>query len=289
VVRVVSFLTAAIGATALALPPPQPDVSEKAVVSAAAAYVASYQQLLTSILADEVYSQEIVEQTPREPEMPRSRRMTSEVFFMFMPARHDWMTVRDVVSVDGKPIGDRPDPAEALRRLPPYEVATVFKKHNSRYNIGRTFRNFNEPTMSLLVLDDHHRGRFSFDRRRVERSGDVTLVTLALTERDRPTLIVDENGRPVFVKGDVTVEAGSGRVRRVQLTARHDEIRIGLMTEYQPDSRLGMWVPSRFREEYEHGTPSKMLPAASRVDHERILCEATYTNFRRFDTSIRIR
>ena len=175
-----SLAMVVVSLAASALAPQQPDVSEKAVVAAGASYVASYQKLLTSILADETYNQEIVEQTPRDPEMPRTRRMKSEIFFMFAPARHDWMTVRDVLSVDGRAVQDRPDLREALRTLPAYRVAETFKTHNSRYNIGRTFRNFNEPTLSLLVLDDHHRARFSFSRRRVERAGDATLVVLGV-------------------------------------------------------------------------------------------------------------
>jgi hypothetical protein len=168
-------------------------------------------------------------------------------------------------------------------------VAGAFKKHNSRYNIGLTLRNVNEPTLSLLVLDDHHRARFSFDRRRVERAGDASLVTLEFAERDRPTLIRDPDGRPVFAKGEVTVEAGTGRVRRVRLTATRDNVRVDLTTVYSPDDRLGMWVPSRFGEEYELGIPPKAWSPASRSPHERILCEAVYTNFRRFDTGVRIK
>lgn len=266
-----------------------PDVSEKAVVAAAAKYVASYQQLLTSILADETYVQKVIEQTPPDPDIPRSRRMTSEIFFMFAPVRHDWMTIRDVVSVDGRSVQDRRNVREALATLPPHEVAGAFREHNSRYNIGRTFRNFNEPTLSLLALDDHHRSRFSFERRRVQRTDGATLVTLGFSERQRPTLIRDPDGRPVFVKGEAIVEAGSGRVRRVQLTAKSDYVRVELTTVYSPDNRLELWVPSEFREEYELANPPKAWAPASGVMHERILCEAAYTNFRRFDTSVRIK
>ena len=266
----------------------QPDVSERAVVAAAAAYVASYQQMLTSILADETYTQQIIAQTPRDPDIPSVRQMRSEVFFMFAPVRHDWMTIRDVLSVDGKAAPDRLDFKDALRTLPADKVADTFRQHNSRYNIGLTLRDFNEPTLSLLVLDDHHRGRFSFDRRRVERVGEVVLVTLAFAERDRPTLIRAPDGRPIFAKGEMTVEAGSGRVRRVLLTGK-SEVRFELTTVYSPDERLGMWVPSRFGEEYEFGAPPKARSPASRVVHERILCEAVYTNYRRFDTSVKIK
>jgi hypothetical protein len=265
-----------LGAPAVRTQPPE--VSEKAVVAAAASYVASYQQRLTSILADETYVQRIIEQTPPDPDIPRSRRMNSEIFFMFAPVRHDWMTIRDVISVDGRIVQDRRNVREALAALPPFEVASAFREHNSRHN-----------TLSLLVLDGHHRSRFSFDRRRVQRTDDATLVTLEFSERDTPTLIRDPDGRPVHVKGEAIVEAGSGRVRRVQLTAKKDYVRLALTTVYSPDNRLGLWVPSEFREEYELGNPPKAWSPASRVMHERILCEATYTNFRRFDTSVRIK
>ena len=284
-----SFATVTLGLLASGFASQGPDVSEKAVLKATAAYVSSYQQQLTSIIADERYAQQIVEQTPPDPDATRTRQMRSEIFFMFAPVRHDWMTIRDVLSVDGKTVPDRPDLKEALRTLPEYEVAGTFKKYNSRYNVGRITRNFNEPTMSLLVLDEHHRGRFSFDRERVERVRDATLVSLSFTEREMPTLIRDSHGRYIFVKGEVVVEAGSGRVRRVQLRALHDNVRVELTTVYAPEDRLGMWVPSHFNEEYERGTRPARWSPASRIEHERIHCEAVYTNFRRFDTSVRIK
>jgi hypothetical protein len=279
---------AALGAAITASAPQGPDVSERAVVAAAASYVASYQTLLTSILADEAYVQRIVEQTPFDRDGPRRRETRSEVFFMFAPARHDWMTIRDVMAVDGRELRDRRDIREALRTLPPQDVAAAFRADNARHNIGRTFRNFNEPTLGLLALDDRHRARFSFDRRRVERSGGATLVTLAFAERDRPTLIRDPNGGPVFLEGEAIVEAGGGRVRRVQITGKDEHLRFDLTTVYEPDDRLQIWVPSRFHEEYERGTQPP-AGSTSRVEHERILCDAVYSNFRRFDTSVRIK
>lgn len=257
-----------------------PDTSTRAVVKAAAAYVAEYQRQLTSILADEIYTQEIVEQVPLAADMPRTRRITSEVFFMFAPATRDWMAIRDVVAVDGEPLRGRPDLRQALAALPAREVAAKFKEYNSRFNIGRTFRNFNEPTLSLLVLDEQHRRRFSFDRKRVERDGGTTLVTLAFTEKESPTLIFDLNRGRVFSKGELIIEAETGRVRRGVLSAKIGDLSLKLTTDYAADERLGMWVPASFREQYERGR---------RDDFERIRCEATYANYRRFETSVRIR
>jgi hypothetical protein len=257
------------------------------IVAAAAAYVAEYQQQLTSVLADERYAQEIVTQVPRAPDMPRRRVLASEVFFLFAPSGREWMTIRDVTAVDGRAVAQRPDLQQALRTLAPREVAATFKSYNSRFNLGRTYRNFNEPTLSLLVLDAEHRSRFSFDRARVERDGEAVLVTLAFKEKESPTLIRDVNRGRIFSTGTLVVEAATGRVRRATLNAKSGGIRIELTTEYGPDARLGIWVPVTFREHYTAG--SEGSSKAGGPQYEEIACEAAYSNFRRFETSARIK
>src|SRR5687767_7894017 len=127
---------------------PSDPTSLETVVAAAAAYVKEYQRALTSVLADEDYLQQVVMQTPRDESMPRVRRLRSEVFFMFAPASGDWMAMRDVASIDGTAVVERPNLREALRTLPAPEVARTFKSYNSRFNLGRASRNFNEPTLS---------------------------------------------------------------------------------------------------------------------------------------------
>lgn len=206
---------------------------------------------------------------------------------MFAPANHDWMAIRDVMTVDGQALADRPDLREALRALPPREVASTFKTYNSRFNIGRVFRNFNEPTLALLVLDAYHRDRFSFQRKRVEGAGEAALVTLAFSEKESPTLIHDLRRGRVFSKGQLVIEARTGRVRRTVLTGKIDQMRLELTTVYAPDERLEMWVPAEFREHYEYGVMPKSLDTQS--EYENIICHAKYTNFRRFQTSVRIK
>ena len=98
---------------------------------------------------------------------------------MFAPAGDDWMAIRDVIQVDGQTVGGRPDVLQELRKLPSHEVAETFKTYNSRFNLGGTYRNFNEPTLSLLVLDAKHRARFSFDRKHVEHTADGTRTSCA--------------------------------------------------------------------------------------------------------------
>jgi hypothetical protein len=281
--RAIVVLAAAL--LSIAQAPAGVDVA--AVTSAAAAYVKAYQTQLTSVVADETYTQQILMQRPNDPAMPRQRQMTSEFFFMFAPSG-EWMGIRDVVRVDGAPVKDRRGVLDELNRLPLHEVADAFMQQNSRFNLGRTYRNFNDPTLVLQVLADAHRPRFTFERRRVDRRRAGTFVTLAFAEAPGPiSLIRDLQYNLILSAGEFVVDAGSGRIHRGVLRTTVGPVRMELVTEFVPDERLDMLVPGRFRERYEYGT--RPTSFESELDYEEIACDARYSNYRRFQTSGRIK
>ena len=139
-------------------------VSLSDVMDTAAAYVQDYEQQLTSVVADEISTQRILSQAPKDPVMPASRRMTNEIFFMFAPASRGWMAIRDVTDVDSQPVRDRD--LKAALYASSADVAP-FKRY-MRYNLGRIVRTFNEPTLSLLS-DANNRSRFAFEQVRTQR------------------------------------------------------------------------------------------------------------------------
>ena len=257
------------------------DFSTKAVVARAASYVAAYQQKLTSVVADEEYTQEVLEQAPADPSMPRARRLRSEVFFAFEAVDRQWMAIRDTILVDGVPIRDRPSVRTAFETMAPAEVRRRFAQLNAYWNIGRLGRNFNEPTLGLLVFDSEHVSRFRFDRRTVVREPEATLVTLEFRERDRPTLIRDERLGTAYSRGEIVAD-DAGVIRRTIFRLSLKDTKVELTTEYTQNEKLGMWVPSVFRERYERGRQGS-------TEYERIACEARYSNYRRFDVLTRIR
>ena len=258
-----------------------PDTSTDAVVKAASAYVAGYQQRLTSVVADETLEQEVPRRAPTAANDARQRRMVSEVFFMFIPGTNNWMAIRDVISVDGNEVPDRRNVRRELETLADHQAAAALMAQNSRFNIGRITRNFSEPTLCLLVLDAKHRDRFKFKRLGVQRGADATLVTLAFTEKESPTLIRDEVRGRVFSTGEIVVEAGSGRVRQTTFRVRSGDIAVELTTHYVADGRLEMWVPGSFHEVYQ--------TLQSRTDYEHVVARASYSNYRRFETVVRIK
>ena len=189
--------------------------------------------------------------------------------------------------VDGFDPPSRPDLRAALSELPATQVAARFKAYNSRFNVGRVHRNFNEPTLSLLVLDDRHRARFDFTRAKARRGDDLARVRLAFRERKAPTLIRNLNGGPVFTSGEVAMDPATGQVHAIRLELSVGSVKVELETDYAIDPALGIAVPARFTERYEDGRAPRGGRARGR--YEEITCEATYTNFRRFTVQTRIR
>jgi len=279
-------LSAPLAGLVLLVRPAAPtDLSTADLVAAAAAYVAHYEEQLTSVIADETSTQNLAAYNPRrEHSQSQSRRMRSEIFFMFEPLERRWMAIRDVLEVDGNPVEDRPDLKEALRTLPVEQVGTTFKMLNSRFNIGTIARNFNEPTLSLLVLDRNHRGRFRFDKKSVERQSGISVVTLEFVEKERPTLIAGMHSGAAFSKGHIVLEE-SGRVRHVVLNVKADQVKVNLTTDYRPDSKLGIWVPAAFQERYEYGD----IPPRLGKEFQVIQGETIYSNYRQFEVRSRIK
>lgn len=252
-----------------------------AVIDAAAGYLRHYQQQLTSVMASEVYTQRVLAQVPRDRAMPMRRTLKSDIFFMFAPG-HAWMAIREVIEMDGLTVADRLDLRGALQTQSAPEVARRFKAHNSRYNLGHVERNFNEPTLSLLVLDDRHRARFTFDPVRTSRDGGEDLIVYAFRERRVPTLVWNLNGDPAFSSGELTIEPKSGRITRAMMALTIGTVAVTMTTTYAREPRLGLWVPSRFGEHYRDGKKGDPY-------FEEITGEARYAGFQQFEVKTRIR
>ena len=260
----------------------QIDLSVKALIDLTARYVRDYQEQLRFVLADEIYQQSSFDPAGRQTGV---RSLRGELFLAFVPGDGKWIAVHDVHEMDGTPIPNRED----LRRLLAVgEVTSVARRvteHNARFNLGSVRRNFNEPTLPLQLLAPDHRPRVDFSRGGVTRSAEATIATLTFRERERPTLIQAERRdgpgtTPVYARGEIVVDAATGTVRRTRLTLENGRVEVELITEYTLEPRLNLWVPAVFTERYD---------ALRDRQRELIVCEAQYTNYRRFEVTGRIK
>jgi len=255
-----------------------PYLSVKALLEKASQYVSGYQREFAFLVADEHVEQRTNQPAPGEAS---SRTTRGELFLTYLGAERRWISVRDVAEVDGRPVSDREDLAALLRRSSIAAVAPRIITHNARYNLGNVVRNFNEPTIALLVLAAPRVTQFRFSMGPIDRHGPgLTLVTLTFREFEEPTLIRSTTGAAAFATGEVTIEAETGRVRRTQLVVKDGSTVAELTTTFEANEAVGLWVPAWFDERY-----------TARRDNrdELITSKAHYTNYRRFEAEGRLR
>ena len=275
---------------ALAVAPTQTqklDLSEKALVARASKYVAEYEKQFAFLIADEDYRQKLFDADGR---LAQTRILKSELFMTYLIADGEWLAVRDVMEVDGARISNRDDLRALLSRG--QEIRGSIGKviaRNAQYNIGRIERNFNEPTLPLLLLDAKRTSRINFDRRNVTQDGNTTLVTLAFEERGSPTLVSARNEGPIRSKGEFVMDAATGTIRRTVFLLARPGVDIRLETTYSLDPKLEMWLPAIFLERYESGGQGGRRRNNDAIPHEVIEGEANYSNYRRFGVTATIK
>jgi hypothetical protein len=243
--------------------------------------VRGFEQDFAMVISDEDYRQRA---TGRIYPAPRNRQTRSEMLFLWMPDEGAWLTVRNVQTADGRPVADSENRLQ--RVLGDNDAARLTRlrrllDESARFNLGRIVRNFNYPTLVLSYLDPSLQSRFAFTAAGRERVNGIDAWKIEYEERARPT-VIRENGADRTSRGAVWIADRDGVVARtrLELTIPLLETIASIEVDYQKDVKADMWVPSRMHETY--------LQSQAMMIKEAIDCVATYSNFRRFETSGRI-
>lgn len=254
------------------------------VFSHAVAYVAEFKSQFAAVIWHEEYEQ--VDRLPLRfgasgGSFTRADRRHLESEMLFIPADVEatWLTVRDVIAVDGKPVPRRLPGLLASKDVRMRDLRAL-SAENGKYNIGAIARNFNEPTLALLFLDARYRSRFEFADGGSERVDGQPVRRIQFKEIATPTVIRSAQ-RDVRSSGALLVEPATGRVLRTEMTLLQDQrkTRGEITVSYAMNARLGRMVPVAMNEWYGY-TWSKPEEGTS--------CSATYSDFRRFETAGRV-
>lgn len=262
----------------------EPDL--ETVLQRAAQYAEDYHQRFTALVGEERYVQRVGRASPRgvaPPPFEQVRTLLSDyVIVRDFAGSNSWLGVRDVYEVDGEAVnedrtrlqnllGDTTRPLAARVRA----LADLQAKHN----LGDLYRTINVPTLALEFLLEDRQPRFRFKRKDVAtfRGRPVWIVTFE--ERERPTIIRTPEGRNVRSDGAFWIDPSTGAVLRSELRAGQipgRPLRSIIIVSYTHDERFDMLLPDDMNELY--------LTGRSRIEGH-----ATYSNFRRFETDVRIR
>jgi hypothetical protein len=247
----------------------------------AAAYVHRFENDFSAIVTDEIYEQEDIPSSRSGTGGHQQRRIRSEMLFMRLPGQGlSWLSVRNVLEVDGQPVTDSRD---RLERAINGDAAGLAERLQSvasegaRFNIGRIQRNFNDPILPLLFLDPEFQSRFKLRLENDESVEGIRTHRISFKEKERPTVISFAGGTSVFVSGSVWVRSGDAVVVRTEIGSTVNGLSFTLRVEYRHNQKLDMWIPSSMEEHYR-----------SRATNEQVNCSALYSNARRFETSGRV-
>jgi len=224
------------------------------------------------------------------------RETRSEMLFVRGEGELSWLAVRNVLMVKDptpsqslwKPVPESKDRLDrALRDASPSQASRLrtLADEGARFNLGRhIYRNFNMAPLALQLLALELQPRFTFTIAGREKVAGSPTVKLAFSERGSPTVIVHKE-QDLPAAGELWVREADGAVLRTHLTLstlQTDEgagMNVSIRVDYRREAKLEMmWVPSRMEELY----------VENRLSGERITCTATYSNYRRFETSGRL-
>lgn len=250
--------------------PPVPKTG--AIVAAVRRYVSDYQRTFISLVADEHTTQRVT----TAGTVTATRETSGELFSVYLEDERAWMSVHDIMQVDGAPAPPHADVRALLRSQSMRAIAPWLAAANARYNIGHVTRNFNEPTLALLLFAPEHADDVRVSATRARPESGEPLVALRVRGR-RGFALVHSLTSAVSMDATVDVEPDSGRVHHTTLTFSDHQVDATLETRYAFDDHVAMLVPVRFIERYTEPRSQEVTTV-----------ESALTNYRRFEVTARM-
>ena len=252
--------------------PPQPAAPPPAIVVQASSYVASYEAQLGGLVAEEDYLQQLSRRTAAN--LPRQKRkLRSDFMLVKFSDDEPFVPFRDVIEVDGQPVADRTTRLEQLFLQPGAEArksASRITNEGARFNLGRSRRNINVPTLALEYLKPSNIVRCRFQTPRAERVEGTEARKVDFKEHGGPTVIQDATtGANVPATGTFWIRASDGAVLRTLIKVGGRLIESEMDVRYCEVANIAVLVPCRMSEHFNGRG-------------EEIEGTATYANIRRF-------
>jgi hypothetical protein len=245
-----------------------------AVLDRLDAYLEAYESELSTVVADE----ELIQETDGRLTRRQSQRLNSEIAFIRLPGDREWLGFRHVRVVNGKPLTGVKPLAELLAgtTADTLQQTSLLVNESAKYNLGNP-RTINMPNLPLELLSRKYRHRYDVRHKGRSRLRDHAVDEVELTELDGAPIVYNE-GRQIQSRVNAWIDSGAGTLWRAEVTLRilgDNRNPTWLRVEFATDKALKMVVPVMMRERFN-----------SIADTGTSL--ATYTNFRRFQTSARI-
>jgi hypothetical protein len=257
------LIASTLGAGAPAAAQSAPDA-----IASVRAFAQQYQREAPSLVAFEEYVQDVTDRRG----ISEHQVTTAELVMVRLQSAANWITFRDVLTVNKRPVRDREERLLKLLQSPEASAlaqARRIAQESARFNLGRITRTMNVPDMALEYLQPRHGARIRFETLRNETIDGRPVVVLRFSELTGPSIVRNMAGADLLARGRVWAEPDSGAIVRTELLVE-DRVSRGTCTvEFGIDPHLGLRVPIKMTERYA-------------MTGETIDAVARYSDFRRF-------
>jgi hypothetical protein len=254
------MLTCAALACAALAPLRAQEPSRDLLLQRTAAYVQRFVDDIANVVAEEEFRQDLRNSAPRR------RTLRSDFLLVRYPGEEKlYLTFRDVLEVDGRPVRDQQERITKLF-LEPFQDAVrragEIQRDGLRYSVpnGRLA----DPLAVVAYLQAAYHGNFQFSGGRPARQWGADVRELQLTQ------IVDPGSRQIPIQATAWISEASGRVVRTELRTGRGQLAKVTTTTFGIDRALQIDVPMEMRDWYPFG------------QNDDFQGRAIYRNFRRF-------
>jgi hypothetical protein len=279
------------------------------LLSKAGLYVSEYHKFCRDFVAEE---RMIQREFSSNGKLKDERRFISDYFFITLPSAPSTVVeVREIKSIDGKTLPHRDHGLLELfenKSSTAAEETERIAEESTRYNLGLK-RHSNMVNIGLNFLMPEHQDDIAYESAVAVMEGaakaDIAVLQFR-EETERTTLhaATPYGNDPLRSKGEIWLSLPQARVLKVDYSFRQEGKYYSLAGRYVSEYQLGpggLLLPSRFQEYlYDTTSTGHTLPISkdptgkkkldSRPDTQPITFEsdATYSNYRRFSTDVRI-
>ena len=240
-------------------------------IASVRAFAQHYQREAPSLVALEEYVQDATYQRGR----PEHQVTTAELVMVRLPSAAGWISFRDVLTVNKRPIRDREERLLKLLQSPEASALAQARRvaqESARFNLGHITRTMNVPDMALEYLQPRHGARMRFETLRNETIDGRPVVVIRFTESAGPSIVRNLTGADLLARGRVWAEPESGAIVRTELLLQDRSSNGTCIVDFAIDPRIGLRVPIKMTERYSS-------------TGETIDAVARYSDFRRFTIS----
>ena len=254
-----TILACAVVAWTAVAPLRAQEPSRDLLLQRTAAYVQRFVDDITNVVAEEEFTQ------AQRLSAPKRRTLLSDFLLVRYPGEEKlYLTFRDVLAVDGRPVRDQQERITKLF-LEPFTDAVrragEIQRDGLRYSVPNG-RLADPLSVVAFLQEDYHRNfQFSVGRLAPQWGADVRELRLAQ---------IVESGRQIPIQATAWISEASGRVIRTEMRVGRGPSTKVTTTTFGVDPTLHIDVPMEMRDSY---------PFGAQDDFQGI---AIYRNFRRF-------